>query len=42
MEKFQVLTDFERERATEMCNQGTSIRSISVAIGKSFGSVQII
>ena len=40
MGKFQVLTDFERGRATEICNQGASIRSIAVAIGKSFGSVR--
>ena len=40
MGKFQVLTEFELGRATEMSDQGASIRSIAVVLGKSFGSVR--
>ena len=40
MGKFQVLTEFKRGRATEISDQGASIRSIAVALGKSFGSVR--
>ena len=39
MGKFQV-TKFERGRATEMSDQGASIRSIAVVLSKSFGSVR--
>jgi len=40
MGKFQVLTDFERGRASEMRNQGVTIRAIALSIGKSFGAVR--